>query len=249
MFGFLIFFFKLSQFTAKNLQNYFVPEKFSWDRDVTFALITEYKKYRHEFHNCIKKKKLWGKVAQNLITQGFIMVSSDHCEKKWRSLKKTFKASYKEARHSNKIPRWGFYEALKDIFANDPVIVKYANLHKRKNEILIDSKNKSIAPEELGAVSMDTVEDNYNELENTDNFNMIATAHTEEQPPPNWFLAFYQQYKEAEERKIEILQNMHSGIMALGKQLETIIKNLPCKMDSECESSADNINIKTDVEQ
>lgn len=206
------------------------------DKEVTYALISEYKKYRNEFKNPTKKEKkiLWRQIAQNLIKQGFTMVRTDICEKKWRSLKRTFKAIYLGERSSDAATMWFLYDALGDIFGNDPDIIERANLLKRKNTMRIDSQNKFIAPEEHVVVSMDTVENSYEELGNTNNFNTIATVYTKEQPQPKCFLDLYQQDKE---RKIKMLQNVLLEIEALEEKLEKLIKT--------DDSSDDNIHIKT----
>ncbi|KAJ4436220.1 hypothetical protein ANN_18850 [Periplaneta americana] len=206
---------------------------------MVLTLIEEYKKVEHEFKDSnIKKKHIWRKIAQRLAERGYPNVTEDMCDKKWRNLKKTFKEIYVGQRGSPLRTRWGFYNAVEEIFSKDPNIVSAASVSVSTKPYLTTKKIPGPDGQEMRVEVMEVVgnlDEEYLEegeaimADNTDE-TIYGTIDTSTQQPPLWFTEFLQQYHNDEERRIEMLNKMHADIVALEEKkcalLATLIEKL-----------------------
>ncbi|KAJ9594054.1 hypothetical protein L9F63_014531 [Diploptera punctata] len=228
-------------------------EKFVWSRPMVLSLIEEYKKVEHEFKDSnIKKKHIWRKIAQRLVEKGYPNVTEDMCDKKWRNLKKTFKEIYVGQRGSPLRTRWGFYNAVEEIFSKDPNIVSAASVSVSTKPFLTTKKIPGPDGQEMRVEVMEVVgnlDEEYLEdgeaviADNTEE-QVYGNFDTSNQQPPVWFTEFIQQYHQDEERRIEMLNKMHADIVALEEKkcalLATLIEKLggPCnEEENKCEST------------
>lgn len=232
----------------------FPAEKFVWSRPMVLTLIEEYKKVEHEFKDSnIKKKHIWRKIAQQLSQRGYPNVSEDMCDKKWRNLKKTFKEIYVGQRGSPLRTRWGFYNAVEEIFSKDPNIVSAASVSVSTKPLLTTKKIPCSDGQEMQVEVMEVVGNLGEEYlengeavmaENSED-HIYGTFDTSVQQPPAWFTEFLQQYHNDEERRIEMLNKMHADIIALEEKKCALLAKLiekvggPCVVqeNEKCESS------------
>ncbi|PSN36180.1 hypothetical protein C0J52_12902 [Blattella germanica] len=228
-------------------------EKFVWSRPMVLTLIEEYKKVEHEFRDSnIKKKHIWRKIAQILTEKGYPNVTEDMCDKKWRNLKKTFKEIYIGQRGTPLRTRWGFYNAVEEIFSKDPNIVSAASVAVSTKPFLTTKKIAGPDGQEMRVEVMEVVgnlEEEFLEgegagvgegIEET-----IGAEGGEEQTygnfeasgqqPPVWFMEFLQQYHNDEERRVEMLNKMHADIVALEEKKCTLLATLIEKLGGSSE--------------
>lgn len=216
---------------------------------MVLTLIEEYKKVEHEFKDSNNKKKhIWRKIAQHLAERGYPNVNEDMCDKKWRNLKKTFKEIYVGQRGSPLRTRWGFYNAVEEIFSKDPNIVSAASVSVSTKPFLTTKKIPGPDGQEMQVEIMEVVGNLHDEYledgeaviaENSED-HAYGPFDSSVQQPPAWFTEFLQQYHNDEERRIEMLNKMHADIIALEEKkcalLATLIEKLggPAKVqDSE----------------
>lgn len=232
-------------------------EKFVWSKPMVLSLIEEYKKVAHEFHDTnTKKKHVWRKIAQRLSEKGHSNVTEYMCDKKWRNLKKTFKEIYTGQRGSPLRTRWGFYNAVEEIFSKDPNIVSAAAVSVSTKPRLT---TKEIPGQDLRLEVMEVVGNGDENLEQeggggeeeeeaepepeadiADNAEeqVDETYDASNLQPPVWFAEFLQQYHEDEERRIEMLNKMHNDIVALEEKKCALLARLVEKLDGSSEKEA-----------
>lgn len=94
--------------------------RLQWTREATTRLIKLVKKYEYEFRSNSTRKKVWQSIAQEMQTEGFCL-SWEHCDTKWKSLKKTYN-SIKEhnANKTNKKRTWEFFKLMDESITNMP---------------------------------------------------------------------------------------------------------------------------------
>nr|CAD7259772.1 unnamed protein product [Timema shepardi] len=215
-----------------------LSEKFIWDRNMVYALIEEYKKRVSEFENpSYKKRRLWSKIAHAMRVRGFKMMTDEMCDIKWRNLKKTFKEIYFGKRSTVK---WEYYNVLKHIFEKDMSF--YSNFGAARRRPILSKKtlNKKTLAEEMELEpdssnsyiiddSLEGLEEGEISANETKTVSNHLYQHSSQQPPP-WFLEFLQVYQKDEEKRIDMIQKMHSDIIAIeGKKCE-LLKMLITKL-------------------
>jgi hypothetical protein len=214
-------------------------DKFVWSRPMVLTLIEEYKKVQHEFKDSnIKKKHIWRKIAQKLAERGYPNVNEGMCDKKWRNLKKTFKEIYVGQRGSPLRTRWGFYNAVEEIFSKDPNIVSAASVSVSTKPFLTTKKIPGPDGQEMqvevmevvGNLDEEYVEDGEAIIADNAEEHVYGAFDSSVQQPPAWFTEFIQQYHIDEERRTEMLNKMHADIVALEEKkcalLATLIEKL-----------------------
>ena len=223
---------------------------------MVLSLIEEYKAVEHEFKDSnIKKKHVWRKIAQRLTEKGYPNVTEDMCDKKWRNLKKTFKEIYIGHRGSPLRTRWGFYNAVEEIFSKDPNIVSAASVAVSTKPYLTTKKIPGPDGQEMRVEVMEVVgnlDEDYLEdaeavvAENSDE-QVYTTFESSNQQPPVWFTEFLQQYHHDEERRTEMLNKMHADIIAMEEKKCALLATLIEKLDGssqEANRNSDNVHLQ-----
>lgn len=98
-------------------------DNWKWPRAATLLLLELYRSKKEDFNNPKKKKKtLWRSIADQMCEKGH-NVKPEHCDKKMRNLKQTYKTVKENNSKSGRSKRtWEFYDLMDEIFSKDPTI-------------------------------------------------------------------------------------------------------------------------------